>query len=78
MEHKFKTMEVLKKHKIHLKAKAWMNISLLHDIDANGDTNPPNQCLQNGVGIPNGVSRRQSLVEINQNVTTPFTTTCDL
>ncbi len=32
MEHKFKTMEVLEKHIIHLKAKARMNIPLYHMI----------------------------------------------
>jgi hypothetical protein len=30
MEHKVKTVEVLERHKIHPKAKAWMNIPLCH------------------------------------------------
>ncbi len=32
MEHKVKTVKVLEKHKIHPKAKAWMNIPLCHMI----------------------------------------------
>ncbi len=32
MEHKVKTIEVLEKHKIHPKAKAWMNIPLYRMI----------------------------------------------
>ncbi len=32
MEHKVKIIEALEKHKIHPKAKAWMNIPLYHMI----------------------------------------------
>jgi hypothetical protein len=32
MEHMVKTIEVLERHKIHPKAKAWMNIPLCHMI----------------------------------------------
>jgi hypothetical protein len=32
MEHKVKTIEVLKKHKIHPKTKAWMDIPLCRMI----------------------------------------------
>jgi hypothetical protein len=46
MEHKVKIVEVLERHKIHRKAKAWMNTPLPHDIHASCEASLQDQCAQ--------------------------------
>jgi len=59
MEHKFKIVEVLKENKNSSEGKSLNEHSpLSHDINAHCEADPEDQCVQNGIGVPNGLSKR--------------------